>query len=178
MNKAISERRAYTHPEWTEMIKRRAAEGGAIPSPTGELARALARKGRLESAIAELEKVRALDPNAVDVALELGEVLCRAGKNEAVLKMAAQIKAQSSPEKAHVLMICAWARRQMGELDAAGLLLTQALALDPESPRILYESGKVHQAQGDVEKALACYRRALAEVFADGDAASSSQKRE
>jgi len=141
-----------------------------------QLARMLARKGRLESAIAELEKVRELEPNAVDVALELGEVLCRAGKNEAALKTATQVKAESNPDKARAMLISAWAKRQMGDLDAAGVILTEALALDPESPRILYESGKVHQARGESEKALVCYRRALAGVFGDNDVGSASHK--
>lgn len=141
-----------------------------------QLARAMAKKGRLESAVQELEKLRELDPNAVDVALELGEVLCRAGKNEAALKIAAQVKAESNQDKAHAMLISAWARRQMGDAAVAESLLGKALELDPESPRILYELGKVHQAKGDAEKALACYRRALAAVFGDTDAAGSSQK--
>lgn len=141
-----------------------------------QLARALAKKGRLESAIAELEKVRELDPNAVDVALELGEVLCQAGKNEAALKVAARVKAESNPDKARAMMISAWAKRQTGDLDAAGAILTKALALDPESPRILYEAGKVYQARGDSEKALTCYRRALAGLFGDSDTGSDSHK--
>ncbi len=143
-----------------------------------QLARALAKKGRPDSAIAELEKARALDPNAVDVALELGEVLCQAGRNEAALKMAAEVKAESSADKARAMLIAGWAKRQMGDLDAAGAALTKALALDPQSPRILYESGKVYQAKGDPERALACYRRALAEVFGDADAGSASRKQE
>jgi hypothetical protein len=141
-----------------------------------QLARALAKKARWESALSELEKARELDPNAVDVALELGEILCRTGKNEAALKTVAQVKAESAQDKAHVMLVSAWAKRQMGDPDAAGSLLTKALELSPESPRILYELGKVHQTKGDVAKALACYRRALAEVFGDAEAAGLSQK--
>ena len=141
-----------------------------------QLARALARKGRLESAMAELEKMHEADPNAVDVALELGEVLCRAGRNDAALKMATQVKPESNPDKARAMLVCAWARRQMGDLDAAEALLVKALALDPASPRLLYERGKVCQIRGDAGMALACYRRALAEVFGDADTAGSSQK--
>ncbi len=141
-----------------------------------QLARTLAKKGRLEPAIAELEKVRELEPNAVDVALELGEVLCRAGKNEAALKIAAQVKAESDPDKARAMLISAWARRQMGDLEAAAAILTKALALDPESSRILYESGKVHQARGESEKALTCYRRALAGIFGEDDVSNASRK--
>jgi hypothetical protein len=141
-----------------------------------QLARTLARKGRLESAVQELEKLRQTDPNAVDVALELGEVLCRAGKNDAALKMMAEVKAESKADRAHSLLVSAWARRQLGEFDVAGSLLGEALKLEPQSSRILYELGKVHQAKGDTEKALTCYRKALAEVFGDIEAAGSSQK--
>ena len=141
-----------------------------------QLARTLAKKGRLEAAIGELEKVREADPNAVDVALELGEVLCRAGKNDAALKMAAGVKAESNQDKARVMLISAWAQRQMGDPNAAEPLLVKALALEPDSARILYELGKVYQAKGDAGKALSCYRKALAEVFGDAETPGSSQK--
>jgi Tfp pilus assembly protein PilF len=141
-----------------------------------QLAKALAKKGRLEPAMAEIEKVRELEPNAVDVTLELGELLCQAGKNEAALKIAAEVKAESDPDKAHAMLIWAWAKRQMGDLDAAEAMLTKALALDPESPRILYELGRVYQAKGDSERALACYRKALAGIFGDNDTGSVSRK--
>ena len=141
-----------------------------------QLARALARKGRWEPAVGELEKARELDPNAVDVALELGEVLCLAGKNEEALKTVAQVKAELSEDKARVMLVCGWAQRQMGDISAAEAILTKALELAPESPRILYELGKVHQAKGDVQKALDCYHRALAGVFGDAEAAGLSHK--
>ncbi len=154
-------------------------ENTSIPSRRDrhlQLARALAKKARWESALGELEKARELDPNAVDVALELGEILCRTGKNEAALKTVAQVKAESAEDKAHIMLVSAWAKRQMGDTGAAEALLTKAIELAPESPRILYELGKVHQAKGDAEKALACYRRALAEVFGDTEAAGLSHK--
>lgn len=141
-----------------------------------QLARTLARKGRLDLATKELEKLRQLDPNAVDVDLELAEVMCRAGENEAALKAVAAAQVRTDPDRAHALLISAWARRQMGELDPAEALLSQALKLEPQSPRITYELGKVYQSKGDAQKALNCYRRALAEVFGDAEAAGSSRK--
>jgi Tfp pilus assembly protein PilF len=140
------------------------------------MARTLARKGRLESAIRELQRVRQLDPNATDVAFELGEFLCRAGKNEAALKVAAEAETETPSQKARALLIRAWARRQMGELETAESLLAKALELEPGSARALYELGKVYQAKGDVEKALAGYRRALAVIFEEVDANDSSQR--
>ena len=141
-----------------------------------QLARMYARKGRPELAIEELEKLRRLDPNAVEITLELGEVLCRAGRNEEALKLASGIKAEAPADKARVLMISAWAKRQLGDTNAAESFLTKALELAPKSPRILYEFGKVHQARGDRDKALDCFRRALAELFGDADAGGPSQK--
>ncbi len=141
-----------------------------------QLARVLARKARWESALGELEKARELDPNAIDVALERGEILCLAGKNDAALKTVAQLKPESSEDKARVLLVSGWARRQMGDIGAAEPLLSKALELAPESPRILYELGKVHEAKGDAGKALGCYRRALAGVFGDPDTTGISHK--
>ncbi len=141
-----------------------------------QLARTLARKGRPELAIVELEKLRRLDPNSVEIALELGEVLCRAGRNEEALKLSSGIKAEMPADKARALMISAWAQRQLGDANAAASLLAKALELAPRSPRILYELGKVHQARGDRDKALECFRAALAELFGDGDVGGSSQK--
>jgi len=141
-----------------------------------QLARTLAKKRRLEAAMSELERARQLDPNAVDVALDFGELLCRAGKNEAALKMMTGVKAESNQDKARVMLISAWAQRQTGDLNAAEALLTKALALERDSARILYELGKVHQTRGDADKALSCYRKALAAVFGDAEAVGSSQK--
>ena len=130
-----------------------------------QMARSLAKRGRLELAIDEFKKAQTLDPNAVDVVLELGELLCRTGQNETALKTASEAKVKTDREKARALLISGWARRQMDQLDTAHTLLSKSLELDPRSSRALYELGKVLQAQGKVEQAAACFRRALALVF-------------
>jgi len=140
------------------------------------MARALAKKGKLEPAIRELRSLQELDPNSLEVALELGEYLCRAGQNEAALEVAASMKTSSNRDKAQMLLISGWAKRQMGELDAAESFLTQAVELDAGSARVLYELGKVHQIKGDVEKAVAYYRRALARVFGETEPVGPSHK--
>jgi len=136
-----------------------------------QMARSLAKRGRVDLAISEFKKAQALDPNAVDVVLELGELLCRAGENEAALKVASEAKVRTNLEKAHALLISGWARRQMGDLNTAQTLLTQSLEFDPQSPRTLYELGQVFQAGGDLEKAAANYRKALALLFDEPDKA-------
>jgi len=141
-----------------------------------QMARSLAKRGRLEPAIAEFKKAQSLDPNAVDVVFELGELLCRTGESQAALKIAAEAKARTDREKARALLISGWARRQMGELDAARSLLAQSLELDPKSPRALYELGQAFQAGGDINKAAAYYRKALALVFEEFEKAVPSER--
>jgi len=140
------------------------------------MARTLAQTGRCEAAVRELETLRTLDPNAVEVALELGEVLCMAGKNEAALKVATEAKVETDRDKSRALLICACARRQMGELDTAESLLNRALKIEAGSARALYELGKVHESRGDLQKALSCYRRALEEVFGEVRPESASRE--
>ena len=130
-----------------------------------QMARSLATRGRLNLAIEEFKKAQSLDPNAAEPVLELGELLCRSGENEAAVKLASEAVAKTDREKARVLLISGWARHQMGDVEAAESLLSQSLGLDPKSPRTLYELGKVFQAKGAIEQAAAHYRRALAQMF-------------
>jgi tetratricopeptide (TPR) repeat protein len=133
------------------------------------MARTLAEKERFELAISELEKARELDPNAVGVAFELAELLCRTGENERALKFVKAVQTDTPPDKARALLISGWAKRQMGALDEAEKLLSEGMRLDPKSARILYELGKVYQAKADLEQAVAYYRRALARLFNEAE---------
>ncbi|MHC4517077.1 MAG: tetratricopeptide repeat protein [Planctomycetota bacterium] len=130
-----------------------------------QMARSLAKRGRLKLAIDEFKKAQALDPNAAEPSFELGELLCRNGENAAALKVASEAKVATNREKARMLLISGWARGQMGDLDVAQSLLSQSLELDPKSPRTLYELGKVFQQKGEMDRAVAYYRRALAQMF-------------
>ena len=126
------------------------------------MARMLEQKGRLESAIQEVCKAQQLDPNSIDVVLELGELYCKTGRSNEALKVVGTIKAQSRTEKAKVNLILGWANQQMGKLDAAEKLLLEAIRLNPESPRAFFELGKVYQAKGQTDKAMQAYYTALA----------------
>jgi len=129
------------------------------------MARAMVKKGHLQAAVAELRKAQSLDPNALDILFEFGELLCRTGDNDGALEVVAEVKAQTDQEEAHMLLISGWAKRQLGQLDAAESLLTEASKLDGQYARIPYELGKVYQAKGDFEKAAYWYRRSLKLLF-------------
>ncbi|MHC4364630.1 MAG: redoxin family protein [Planctomycetota bacterium] len=130
-----------------------------------QMARILEQKGRMESAIEEVGAARQLYPNSIEVALAMGELYCKTRQSEKALKVAGEIKTQSRGEQARASLILGWAKRQLGELDAAEELLLETTRLDPKSIRGHFELGKVYQARGQNEKAMQAYYRALSQVL-------------
>ena len=129
------------------------------------MAKMLEQKGRLESAIAEIQKARELDPESNDATLELGELFCRAGRNDEALEITNSLKVTKRFDEAKLLMISGWAKRQSGDLDTAEKLLLEAIKIDPKSTRALFELGKVYQAKQQVDKAMNLYHKALTILF-------------
>ncbi|MHC5005220.1 MAG: tetratricopeptide repeat protein [Planctomycetota bacterium] len=119
-------------------------------------------KGKLDEGIAELWKADALVPDWVPVRLELARLLCRAERPEEALAVAEAIRPTNPEEGARAMMISGWALRQLGELDRALALLSDAVELDPQSSRALFELGKVYEQRGECNRAAETFRRALA----------------
>jgi tetratricopeptide (TPR) repeat protein len=71
-------------------------------------------------------------------------------------------------------MISGWAKRQMGELDAAEKILLEATTLDPKSARSLFELGKVYQAAQKIDKAMTAYHKALSIIFDEKESSANS----
>ncbi|NIP27693.1 MAG: hypothetical protein GWN67_24445 [Phycisphaerae bacterium] len=130
-----------------------------------QMAKILRQKGRHKMAISEIKKAKEMDPNSVEVILELGELLCGIEQSKEALEVVDKIQTTKNTEKARALLISGWAKRQMGELDEAEKLLLEATTLDSKTTRGFFELGKVYQAKGEVEKAMQAYRRALSLVF-------------
>jgi tetratricopeptide (TPR) repeat protein len=132
-----------------------------------QMAKILEQKGQVEAAVAEIRRARLLDPNSVPVAIALAELLCRTNQSQAALDAVAGVNASERIQKAGLLLISGWAKRQLGQLDDAENLLLQATALDPKSSRAFFELGKVYQIKQEPQKAMHAYRRALALLFAE-----------
>ena len=130
-----------------------------------QMAKMLEQKGRLESAMAEIQKARELDPESTETALELGELFCRAGRNDAALEITGSLKVTKRFDEARLLLISGWAKRQTGDLETAEKLLLEAIKIDPKSTRALFELGKVYQSKQQVDKAMNLYHKALTILF-------------
>ena len=132
-----------------------------------QMAKMLEKKGRLDSAIAEVGKAQALDPDSVEPVLELGELFCRAGKGKDALETVGSAQITKRPDKARLVLISGWAKRLTGDFSAAQKHLLEATKLDPKSTRGYFELGQVFEAKGDKDKALAAYHRALTLALGD-----------
>ena len=73
--------------------------------------------------------------------------------------------AQSNRDKARINLILGWAKRQLGQLDAAEVFLQKGIKLYPRSPRLHYELGRIYQKRNDSEKAMQAYAQALRLVY-------------
>ncbi|MHC4488640.1 MAG: thioredoxin domain-containing protein [Planctomycetota bacterium] len=141
-----------------------------------QTAKILQQKDRLESAIVEARKAEELDPNSIEVVLELGELLCRAGQSKAALDVVKRVRATKRLDRARLLLISGWAKRQAGQLDAAEKLLLETTTLNPKYSRAFFELGKVYQARGRTDKAMVSYYKALAQIFGEAHGTKTSHK--
>ncbi len=130
-----------------------------------QMAKMLQEKGRVESAITQMKKARELDPNSVELVLEISELLCSIGQGKSALEILEGIEARGNIEKSKMLIITGWAKRQMSNFEEAEKLLLEATKLNPKSGRVFFELGQVYQDKGEVEKAMLTYYRALTLVF-------------
>ncbi len=130
-----------------------------------QMAKMLQGRGQIESAITQMKQARELDPNSVELALEIGNLLCSIGQGKSALEILDGVQTRGYIEKSKLLLITGWANRQMSNFEEAEKLLLEATKLNPKSGRAFYELGQIYQARGEVEKAMLTYYRALTLVF-------------
>jgi len=133
-----------------------------------QMARSLARKGRVGTAIEQARIAYEIDRNLPEVALELGELLCQAGQAKEAIKLVNAMSAVQSPgDKARVNLTLGWANRIIGELQEAERFLQEGIQQDPKSPRLYFELGRIYQHRKDSEKAMQAYFRALQLIYGE-----------
>lgn len=132
-----------------------------------QMAKSLARKGKVISAIEQAQIAYEIDPNLPEVALELGELLCRAGEAKKAITLINDVSVESRQDKARMNLALGWANRQLGKLDEAEKFLLEGIRQDPMLHRLFFELGRVHQARGDAENAMQAYFQALKLIYGD-----------
>lgn len=130
-----------------------------------QMAKLLSRKGRVSSAIEQAQMAYEIDPNSPEVALELGELLCRTGQAQKAIKLVSAVSVQKPRDKARINLALGCANRQMGKLEEAETFLQEGIHQDPTSPRLYFELGRIYQQRNESEKAMRAYFRALQLIY-------------
>lgn len=84
-----------------------------------QMAKLLSGKGKIISAIEQAQMAYEIDPNFPEPALELGELLCRAGQAQKAIKLVSTVSVQNLRDKARINLTLGWANRQAGRLKEA-----------------------------------------------------------
>ena len=131
-----------------------------------KMAKMLEDKGRIDASLQQMNQARQLDPNDLQVALEIGRLNCLLNEPEKALKAVENLTFSASGDMAKYELIAGWAKRQSGDLPAATEHLLKATSLDPRSPRGFFELGQVYEATSQNDLALKAYKKALS-IFLD-----------
>ena len=131
------------------------------PAPCLPLGYALRAEGRLDAAIATLEKALELDPRAIDGHYLLALSLQDVGRlPEAIRHLEAIIGLDPDVVDAYV-RLCQ-AHVQAGDMAAAAAIVEQGIARLPQAADLHYLSGNLGLHRGQLDAAIAAYGRALA----------------
>lgn len=130
-----------------------------------QMAKLLSRKGRVISAIEQAKMAHEIDPNSSDVALELAELLCRAGQAQKAIELVSAASVQNHRDKARTNLTLGWANRQLGRLEEAEIFLKKGIRQDATLHRLYFELGRVYQQRNDSERAMQAYFRALQLIY-------------
>ena len=129
------------------------------------MAKLLSRKAKVSSAIEQVQMAYEIDPNSVEVAVELGNLLCQAGQAQKAIKLVSSLSGHSNRDKAGINLIMGWAKRQLDQLEEAEKFLKEGIKQDPTSPRLRFELGRIYQKRNDSERAMQAYFRALQLIY-------------
>ncbi len=133
-----------------------------------KIARLLMEKGRAGSAIEQAQMAFNLDPSSAEVALELGDLLCRARRSDQAqktIRLVSDVSCQGNRDKARINLALGWANRELGNLREAETYLQEGINQDPTSPRLFFELGRIYQAHRDSDKAMQAYFQALQLIY-------------
>lgn len=130
------------------------------PETRVELGYTYLLKGENDKAIQELNQALLLDPKSFDAYYNLGLVMLKEERNnEALEKFQKAVDLSPKDFKGHLQKGVAY--RSLGMYKEASVSLAQANKLLPGSADIIYETGRVAEAQGQKDAAIQIYKEAL-----------------
>lgn len=130
-----------------------------------QMAKLLSRKSKVSLAIEQAQMAYEIDPNSLEAALDLGELLCRAGQAQKAIKLVSSLSGRSDRDKARINLIMGWAKRQLDQPEEAEKHLLEGINQDPMLPRLYFELGRIYQKRNDSKNAMQAYFQALQLIY-------------
>jgi len=126
-----------------------------------KMAKMLEDKGRTDASLQQLDQASKIDPNDLQVVLEIGRLNCVRSKPDLALKALEGRDFTTPAGKAASELVLGWASRLQGDFEAAQQHLLKATSQDPTSVRAWFELGQVYEATSQNDLALKAYKEAL-----------------
>lgn len=127
-------------------------------------ARLLRDKGLTDAAREELAQAQKLDPEDVEIRLDMADLDLATGNTDEAAELINGVLAEQ-PEHRRAKMLDGILLFQQGQLDSAESILVEALVLNPDPARVHYYLGQIYEKKGNTAKALEHYREALARLL-------------
>jgi tetratricopeptide (TPR) repeat protein len=125
------------------------------------MAKMLQDKGKIDASLEQLAQAQELDPNDLQVVLQIGRLNCVRNKPDLALKALEGSVFTTPADQAASELISGWAKRLSGDFPAAQEHLLKATTQDPSSARAFFELGQVYEATSQNDLAMKAYKQAL-----------------
>jgi tetratricopeptide (TPR) repeat protein len=126
-----------------------------------KMAKMLQDKGKIDASLEQLAQAQKLDPNDLQVVLQIGRLNCVRNKPDLALKALEGSVFTTPADQAASELISGWAKRLSGDFSAAQEHLLKATTQDPSSARAFFELGQVYEATAENDLAMKAYKQAL-----------------
>ena len=133
-----------------------------------QMAKILEQKHKYDSALEQLGIAQKLDPNSVEIILEIGRLYCRASKPEKAIETVKPLAPASNEFIALRAFVLGKSYRMTKDWAQAEKNLLEALKYKPKDSETLYELGRVYHLQNQNEKALDLYSKSLELIYGNG----------
>jgi tetratricopeptide (TPR) repeat protein len=126
-----------------------------------KMAKMLQDKGKIDASLEQLAQAQELDPNDLQVVLQIGRLNCVRNKPDLALKALEGSVFTTPADQAASELISGWAKRLSGDFPAAQEHLQNPTTQDPSSARAFFELGQVYEATSQNDLAMKAYKQAL-----------------
>ena len=132
-----------------------------------KMAQMLEEKGNDSAALTQLETATQIDPNCIECSLELGRLYCKMAKPNKAIETVEKLSPDGKSHKAFQCFVLGKSYSQLGDFPTAEKYLLTTVEIDLKNSEAYYELGKIYQAQGQTDKAINSYKKALDLVYGD-----------